>query len=90
MELGAFKGEPDELVVRSQDYDMDAFQRDLNRQIKAILPPGRNKGLYELRKLSAHETYVKFGRKAAVRKTGDSFETLDTHYVDTSADDEND
>ena len=87
MEIGEFAGAPDELVVDSAHLDMDAVQRDLNAQIKAILPPGRNKGLYELRKLSAHEAYTKFGRKAAVRKTGDSFDTLDTHYVDTSTDD---
>lgn len=88
MEIGEFAGKPDELVVDTSHLDVDAFQRELNSQIKAILPPGRNKGLYELRKLSAHEAYTKFGRKAAVRKTGDSFDTLDTHYVDTSADDE--
>ena len=87
MEIGEFAGAPDELVVDSAHLDMDAVQRDLNAQIKAILPPGRNKGLYELRKLSAHEAYTTFGRKAAVRKTGDSFDTLDTHYVDTSTDD---
>ena len=87
MEIGEFAGAPDELVIDSAHIDMDAFQRDLNAQIKSILPPGRNKGLYELRKLSAHEAYTKFGRKAAVRKTGDSFDTLDTHYVDTSTDD---
>ena len=85
MEIGEFAGAPDELVVDSAHMDVDAFQRDLNAQIKAILPPGRNKGLYELRKLSAHEAYEQFGPKAAVRKTGDSFDTLNTHYIDSSA-----
>ena len=92
MELGEFRGDAGDkdLVVDSAHMDVDAFQRELNAQIKAILPEGRNKGLYELRKLSAHEAYTKFGRKAAVRKTGDSFDTLDQHYVDTSADEEYD
>lgn len=88
MEIGEFAGKPDEFVIDSKHLDVDTFQRELNRQIKEILPPGRNKGLYELRKLSAHEAYVKFGRKAAVRKTGDSFETLEMHYVDSSSNEE--
>lgn len=86
MELGEFKSDdPNDLVVDSKHLDMDAVQRDLNKQIKEILPEGRNKGLYELRKLSAHEAYEQFGPKAAVRKTGDSFDTLNMHYVDSSA-----
>lgn len=87
MEIGEYAGEPNELVIKITPEERDEFQRGLNKQIKALLPEGRNKGLYELRKLSAHEAYTKFGRKAAVRKTGDSFDTLDTHYVDTSTDD---
>ena len=86
MEIGEFKSDnPSDLVVDSKHLDMDAVQRDLNKQIKEILPEGRNKGLYELRKLSAHEAYEQFGPKAAVRKTGDSFDTLNTHYIDSSA-----
>lgn len=88
MEIGEFAGKPNEKVIKIKESDRDEFQRDLNRQIKALLPPNRNKGLYELRKLSAHEAYVKFGRKAAVRKTGDSFETLEMHYVDSSSNEE--
>lgn len=86
MEIGEFKSDnPEDLVIDSSHMDIDAFQRDLNAQIKSILPPDRNKGLYELRKLSAHEAYEQFGPKAAVRKTGDSFDTLNMHYVDSSA-----
>lgn len=85
MEIGEFAEAKDALVVPVPENVRDEFQRELNRQIKEILPADRNKGLYELRKLSAHETYQKFGPKAAVRKTGDSFATLNVNYVDTSA-----
>lgn len=90
-ELGRFRGNagPKDTIINVVEEDWDEFQRKLNSEIKEILPEGRNKGLYELRKLSAHEAYMKFGRQAAVRKTGDSFETLDVHYVDTSTGNEN-
>lgn len=76
------------VISRMNSNQRDEFQRRLNAEIKALLPEGRNKGLYELRKLRAHEIFVKFGRKACVRATGDSFDTLEHNYVDTSADDD--
>lgn len=75
------------VISRMSKNERDEFQRRLNAEIKTFLPEGRNKGLYELRKLRAHEIFVKYGRKACVRATGDSFDTLEKNYVDTSADD---
>ena len=86
MDIGVYAKEPEDKCVRISESDQDEFQRELNKEIKELLPEGRNKGLYELRKLSAHEAYLLGGPKAAVQKTGDSFDTLDTNYVDTSDD----
>ena len=86
MEIGRFMPEDsNKLVVNISEKDQDEFQRSLNREIKEILPPDRNKGLYELRKVFAHWVYVNYGRQKCVQATGDSFDTLDTHYVDTSS-----
>ena len=85
-DIEPFEKSPDVPIIRMRQEDRDEFQRELNRQIKALLPPDRNKGLYELRKLSAQEAYKAGGVEAVMQKTGDSWETLNTNYTDTSAD----
>lgn len=60
------------------------FQRDLNAKLRPIMPPDRNKCLYELRKIFGHSVYVKYGPKKCVQAMGDRFETLEKNYVDTS------